>query len=63
MLLLAIDDLLLGLDKGLLVNTAFGSFSDMTGSTLMDRWGFVYYKWSRIDLAILQTAKTWVNEK
>ena len=62
-LLLVVDDLLLDLDKGLAVHSVFGSFSDMTGFILMDRLGFVHYKWSRIDLAILQTAKAlWISE-
>ena len=56
-LLLAVDDLLLDLVKGLMVHTVFGSFSDMAGFILMDRLGFVHCKWSRIDLAIPQTAK------
>ena len=62
-LMLAVDDLLLDLAKGLAVHDVFGSFSGMAGFILMDRWDFVYYKWSTIDLAILQTTKTWVNDK
>ena len=36
LLLLLAEDLLLGLDKGLMVNAAFGSFSDMAGFTLIN---------------------------
>ena len=61
--LLAVDDLLLDLAKGLVFHPVFGSFSDMAGFALMDRLDFVYYEWSWIGLAILQTTKTWVNEK
>ena len=45
--------LLFDLTKGLMVNSVFGSFSDMAGFTLMGRLGFVYYEWSWIGLAIL----------
>ena len=60
-----VDDVLLDLAKGLVVNIIFGSLSVMVipGSILTSRWGFVYHKWSRIDLAILQTTKTWVDDK
>ena len=52
-----------GLAKGLVFHLVFGSFSDMAGFLLMDCWGFVYYEWSGIDLAIPQTTKTWVDDK
>ena len=52
--------LLFDLTKGLVFHSVFGSFSDMAGFASMDRLGFVYYEWSWIGLAILQTTKTWV---
>ena len=55
--LLAVDDLLLDLAKGLVFHPVFGSFSDMAGFALTDWWSIVYYEWSGIGLAIPRTAK------